>query len=112
MDEQTTPLVIGLDTQYEVARAIYERFHANGHRTPRPWDSLDAREREPWRGAPPGRGTGCRPGAPRAGAVAADRQGRDQRDRGQSGDGRHAMSPVALLLLALAILIGWLGGRR
>lgn len=98
MDEQTTPLVIGLDTQYEVARAIYERFHANGHRTPR--------QRAP-HPAPMGQ-----PRRPRARAVAADRQGRDQRDRGQSGDGRHAMSPVALLLLALAILIGWLGGRR
>ena len=45
----TTPILISLDTQYQVAQAIYTRFHANAHRHPRPWTDLDAGEREPWR---------------------------------------------------------------
>lgn len=31
-EDQQDQLVISLDTQYAVAHAIYNRFHANGHR--------------------------------------------------------------------------------
>ena len=40
---------IGVDTQYRVARAIYLRWHRNGHRHPRPWSEMDYGDREPWR---------------------------------------------------------------
>lgn len=39
---------IGVDTQYRVARAIYLRWHRNGHRHPRPWSEMDYGDREPW----------------------------------------------------------------
>lgn len=42
-------LVISLDTQYAVAHAIYNRFHANGHRKHLTWENLDDDGREPWR---------------------------------------------------------------
>ena len=42
-------LVISLDTQYAVARAIYRRFHANGHRKHLTWENLDDDGREPGR---------------------------------------------------------------
>ena len=42
-------LVISLDTQYAVAHAIYNRFHANGHRKHPTREYLDDDGREPWR---------------------------------------------------------------
>lgn len=48
-EDQQEQLVISLDTQYAVARAIYNRFHANGHRKHLEWEDMDANGREPWR---------------------------------------------------------------
>jgi hypothetical protein len=42
-------VLIGVDTQYRVAEAIYLRWHRNGHRHPRPWNEMDHGDREPWR---------------------------------------------------------------
>ena len=44
--------------------------------------------------------------------MASDSQGRDHRDAGQPGDRRNGMSHTAIILLALAFLIGWMGGRE
>ncbi len=90
-EDQQDQLVISLDTQYAVAHAIYNRFHANGHRKHLTWENLDDDGREPWR---------------------PDSQGRDHRDAGQPGDRRNGMSHTAIILLALAFLIGWMGGRE
>lgn len=90
-EDQQDQLVISLDTQYAVAHAIYNRFHANGHRKHLTWENLDNDGREPPRGAS---------------------QGRDHRDAGQPGDRRNGMSHTAIILLALAFLIGWMGGRE
>ena len=40
-EDQQDQLVISLDTQYAVAHAIYNRFHANGHRKHLTWENLD-----------------------------------------------------------------------
>ena len=48
-EDQQDQLVISLDTQYAVAHAIYNRFHANGHRKHLTWENLDDDGREPWR---------------------------------------------------------------
>lgn len=40
-EDQQDQLVISLDTQYAVAHAIYNRFHANGHRKHLTWKNLD-----------------------------------------------------------------------
>lgn len=40
-DHETIP--IGLETQNKVAKAIYLRWHRNGHRHPRPWNEKDAK---------------------------------------------------------------------
>ena len=48
-EDQQDRLVISLDTQYVVAHAIYNRFHANGHRKHLTWENLDDDGREPWR---------------------------------------------------------------
>ena len=48
-EDQQEQLVISLDTQDAVARAIYNRFHANGHRKHLEWEDMDATGREPWR---------------------------------------------------------------
>ena len=77
-EDQQDQLVISLDTQYAVAHAIYNRFHANGHRKHLTWENLDD----------------------------------DGRDAGQPGDRRNGMSHTAIILLALAFLIGWMGGRE
>lgn len=39
-EDQQEQLVISLDTQYAVARAIYRRFHANGHRKHLEWEDM------------------------------------------------------------------------
>ena len=41
---QQDQLVISLDTQYAVAHAIYNRFHANGHRKHLTWENLIAKD--------------------------------------------------------------------
>ena len=51
-EDQQDQLVISLDTQYAVAHAIYNRFHANGHRKHLTWENLDDDGREPWRPLP------------------------------------------------------------
>lgn len=38
-EDQQDQLVISLDTQYAVAHAIYNRFHANGHRKHLTWET-------------------------------------------------------------------------
>lgn len=48
-EDQQDRLVISFDTQYAVAHAIYNRFHANGHRKHLTWENLDDDGREPWR---------------------------------------------------------------
>lgn len=48
-EDQREQLTISLDTQYAVARAIYNRFHANGHCKHLQWEDMDATGREPWR---------------------------------------------------------------
>lgn len=48
-EDQQDQLVISLDTQYAVAHAIYNRFHANGHRHPRQWNEMAMEDKEPWR---------------------------------------------------------------
>lgn len=48
-EDQQDQLVISLDTQYAVAHAIYNRFHANGHRKHLTWENLDDEGHEPWR---------------------------------------------------------------
>ena len=40
-EDRQDQLVISLDTQYAVAHAIYNRFHANGHRKHLTWENLD-----------------------------------------------------------------------
>lgn len=90
-EDQQDQLVISLDTQYAVAHAIYNRFHANGH------------HQTPHVGKPRRR---------RPRTMAPDSQGRDHRDAGQPGDRRNGMSHTAIILLALAFPIGWMGGRE
>lgn len=46
-DHETIP--IGLETQNKVAKAIYLRWHRNGHRHPRPWNEMATEDKEPWR---------------------------------------------------------------
>ena len=46
-DQETIP--IGLETQNKVAKAIYLRWHRNGHRHPRPWNEMPMEGKEPWR---------------------------------------------------------------
>lgn len=40
---------IGLETQNKVAKAIYLRWHRNGHRHPCPWNEMTTEDKEPWR---------------------------------------------------------------
>lgn len=40
---------ISLETQNKVAKAIYLRWHRNGHRHPRPWNEMATEDKEPWR---------------------------------------------------------------
>lgn len=40
---------ISLETQNKVAKAIYLRWHRNGHRHPRPWNEMAMEGKEPWR---------------------------------------------------------------
>lgn len=46
-DQETIP--ISLETQNKVAKAIYLRWHRNGHRHPRPWNEMATEDKEPWR---------------------------------------------------------------
>ena len=46
-DQKTIP--ISLETQNKVAKAIYLRWHRNGHRHPRPWNEMATEDKEPWR---------------------------------------------------------------
>ena len=46
-DQENVP--ISLETQNKVAKAIYLRWHRNGHRHPHPWSEMDHGDREPWR---------------------------------------------------------------
>ena len=86
-EDQQDQLVISLDTQYAVAHAIYNRLPPQTPHVGKP------RRRRPRTMAP-------------------DSQGRDHRDAGQPGDRRNGMSHTAIILLALAFLIGWMGGRE
>lgn len=90
-EDQQDQLVISLDTQYAVAHAIYNRF---------------PRQR------PPQTPHVGKPRRRRPRTMAPDSQGRDHRDAGQPGDRRNGMSHTAIILLALAFLIGWMGGRE
>lgn len=90
-EDQQDQLVISLDTQYAVAHAIYNRFHANGHRKHLTWENLDDDGREPWR------------------LIAKDAI---TEMLASPGDRRNGMSHTAIILLALAFLIGWMGGRE
>ena len=90
-EDQQDQLVISLDTQYAVAHAIYNRFHANGHRKHLTWENLDDDVREPWR------------------LIAKDAI---TEMLASPKSRRNGMRHTAIILLALAFLIGWMGGRE